>query len=428
MNTRALVLDIWSELNRGDGAMQFTIMDNLHRQGHSITAVADYGTRDLAEFRDEFDESYQLPFDLLASLKFTNYAVLSELRGTWLRRFVMLSKHVLNIALFYVYLLQIRSGVMLSRRLTQYASTVTQADTIIWNGRNFRSNKKFLEFFEVFDLLFMYRLTQAILRERGRELQIPFVGISVWRFKSGRARKLFLHHLAKVPIYARETSTLAYLQEIGSTLQVERIPDLSFYCLKVFQDTLPPPTPQETSEGPAVSEGKTVGIVLKEWTVDGAAAREGYLKDIVTLLKGFAVKEIFIIEQVPMKKESTDKITEDFARAIAAHDWPVRQFRDRNSIHCLLQIYAQTDVIVTSRMHAAIFALSVNTPPVCIAYDKGAKWQILQDLGVSVSNSFSDLSVARMQQDFEVNEANTPIARAAIMQAGDEIAQLDVWK
>jgi polysaccharide pyruvyl transferase WcaK-like protein len=426
MTTRALVLDIWSELNRGDGAMQFTIIDNLHRQGHAITAVADYGPRDLAEFRDEFDESRQLPFELLASLKFTNYAVMSELRGAWLRRFVMLSKHLLNIALFYVYLLQIRSGVMLSRRLAQYASTVTQTDTIIWNGRNFRSNKKLLEFFEVFDLLFMYRLTQAILRKHGHEVHIPFVGISVWRFKSDRARQLFLRHLTKVRIFARETKTFAYLKEIGSDLQVEIIPDLSFYCLKKFQDSVPESAAGRKSLGE--SEGKIVGIVLKEWTVDGAGARDGYLEHVVNFLKGVAVKEIFIIEQVPMKKESTDKITEAFVRAIATHNWPVRQFRDRNSIHDLLRIYAQTDVIVTSRMHGAIFALSVNTPPVCIAYDKGAKWHILQDMGISVSNSFSDLSVARMQQDFELNQVNTPSAREAIMRAADEIAQLGIWK
>lgn len=427
MNTHALVLDIWSELNRGDGAMQFTIMDNLHRQGHVITAVADYGTRDLEQFRDEFDESSQLPFDLVSSLKFTNYAFQSNLRGKWARRFVMLSKHVLNIALFYAYLLQIRTGAVFSRRLARYIETVGQADTIIWNGRNFRSNKKFLEFFEVFDLLFMYRLTREILRRRRRYIEIPLVGVSVWCFKSDRARRLFLRHLSQVHIFARETATYAYLRQIGSALRVDMIPDLSFYCLKKLQDNTPA-APRGASTAASKAEGKTVGIVLKEWTVDGQAAREDYLKDIVAFLKGFSVKEIFIIEQVPMKKESTDRITEDFCRAIEAYDWPVRQFRERNRVHDLLGIYAQTDLIVTSRMHGAIFALSVNTPPVCIAYDKGAKWQILQDLGISVSNSFSELSVERMWQDFGVNQANTPAAQAAIMKAGTEIEQMSVWK
>jgi polysaccharide pyruvyl transferase WcaK-like protein len=47
-------------------------------------------------------------------------------------------------------------------------------------------------------------------------------------------------------------------------------------------------------------------------------------------------------------------------------------------ITTLLDVYERTRLLIGTRMHSCVFAMSVGTPFVAIAYDAGPKWDILK--------------------------------------------------
>lgn len=422
MSKGAVVIDIWSELNRGDGAMQFTMFELLKQSGFSVKAIADYGASDLSEFAHEFDVSNLGPGDVVSSLKFTNYAFLGRCKSLHFRRGLVLCRHLVNHVLFYLYSAQLLSGILVSRRLIHFRNVIRSSDKIIWNGRNFRSNRISLEYFETFDLLFTYRLVR-IIKGKKVDFDIPFVGVSVWPFRSLAAQRLFCKHASTATLYSRESATQKYLEEILGIGSSQLLPDLSFY----FLDRNLAINPRESAGSRELSV-EVVGVVLKEWTVDGLLARKQYLNTLVSFLVRIGAKKCLLVDQVPMIKESVDAISAEFIEMAEGAGVSVDVADVSGGVDSLLAIYSSMDIIISSRMHGAIFGLGCGTVPVCIAYDEGAKWSILRDLGVQVSCSFGDVSLDALVDDLRINHMRVDNAILEIRKGSQLIAEAEFWR
>jgi colanic acid/amylovoran biosynthesis protein len=185
-----------------------------------------------------------------------------------------------------------------------------------------------------------------------------------------------------VHVSARESESLKELEALFKDRpqkpKIASAPDLSFAMLRDV-------VPREPGKPDAISR---VAFTLVDWPEFGAEVRDRY-RDSVRDLIEFVVEEydcsIEVVPQVVKEWESTGALLTELVNSLsprARGKVSVPQHTELSVEH-LVSVYRQTDCLVATRMHSAIFALSVGTPVIAVPYDKGGKWGILGDLGYS---------------------------------------------
>lgn len=376
---KVLILDFASEKNRGDAAMQLSIVKLAKKYfpEASFSAVTVFGTNQYPDCLSQFDHTQpdkDVPF--YGGLLNTDEVFSTGEKVPRSTFFKLKKLYRLYLGLMFVSALFVRLPYRLLKPLLSKEKQLTleeiyHTDFVLWNGRNFRSHSIWKEPLDIFELCF-HPIVCLLLKKR-----MVCLGASVWELKSPLSRWLLSWVFSRCQLVTlREGASFAYvknlLQASNKTANLQQVPDLSLYVLS-----------QLGTQPEKAHENLTFGITILGKREIGAdeifKAYIAQLRQVIEKIRELGGK-VVVIPQVVFAPESNEealsKIFYDMPNGIYSFD------TQSNSVADLVRAYERVDFLVASRMHSAIFALTAGTPVVAVAYDHGAKWNILRDMGL----------------------------------------------
>lgn len=372
-----LLLDLPPETNVGDLALHAGLLKILRTHGlaERLTVSTLLGP----------NQADRLPRDYPALRREAEVRIVPAIRPTFYndhtgaRRVLAEGANLASLFLATILLVVARATPTLLTRIVpgSYRPTIEAirgADVVVWKGKNFRArSSRFLEFYRIYSRV----LTPLLCGALGKRMVC--VGASVWDVKGRLSRRLLRRALrACEHVSVRETESLAQVREIigDGGPPIALVPDLALALLadREFEYT-----------SDLHRRGVTVAVTLVDWSEFGGEVRSRYVASVAGFLQGLVDRldaRVFVVPQVVKKWESADRITRELIDALGDSARSSVEVIDRElGLEELLEQYRGSDLLVATRMHSAIFALSVGTPLIAIPYDVGSKWQILGDLG-----------------------------------------------
>lgn len=376
---KIIILDLISEKNRGDAAIQVGLLKILRRSypGATFTLVSTIGANQYPDLLQEYDHSLPNGESICGGLIPTYYPLkkkagmvpLFEIKNALgvISRLLILAAIKLK---FPVQLVKF----FLSSKYHQVFDRIIEADLVVIKGRNYRQRKsEGLEIFRVITKIIMI-LFCAQLKKR-----IFLIGVSAWEQRSELATRILANAFKSCKLVTvRERSSLETVQNMAARYHFDTpllIPDLSFATFESRSEII-----RSREDFPATDIPLRIGLTLLDWKTDELLIRIKYLESISQCIAHFSQRgaKFIVIPQVIIKwDESSDAIE----RLCSEHEKNIIVIKDDLNEGELLRAYAALDMLLGTRMHSAIFAAAVNTPFVAIANDSGAKWSIIEDLG-----------------------------------------------
>jgi polysaccharide pyruvyl transferase WcaK-like protein len=338
--------------------------------GSRITAMAAFGANQWPALRGEFDESGPLVDDFVGGIRpwLLGPFESGPLRFSVLRKLV--SAGCAFIALWMLLLWPIFSRVprldaFLPASMRRSIAALRAADLVLWNCRNIRGDSTATEPYEVWGRT--YNALAAILFRK----PVACIGASIWPLRHRLSRALARAVLGRcIFVSLRDRSSYDYAQSLlrDKPCVLRLLPDLSlyFFARSARRDRRLPPEPH------------TLGLTVVDYRKSGEKARRGYIKALHGCLKDFLARDgttVVLIPQVTTAWQSTAALEADLLRGLD----PARVRREAGhpTVSQLTAIYGGVDLLIATRMHSAIFALTQGTPVVTIPYVAGGKWGIL---------------------------------------------------
>ncbi|NKI19560.1 polysaccharide pyruvyl transferase family protein [Spongiibacter sp. KMU-166] len=416
MSSKALIIDYWSDYNRGDAMMQVAILQLIKQWPADV--VLDSGCNEFREFSKQLDETTKV-----GDVSFYPSPKLSYFFRGEGKFQILLNKLCLiaNVFVFHFFYLLNAVGLktLLPKSVRSFFQQVKNADVIIWNGRNFRSNKKFFEFFEFFDLCC------AAIAALYMGKKVYALGVSIWLPKS-RIGLLLLRAVFSrcATVYAREDISLEVLQrEIIPTYKNKcaYLPDLSFFYMK---------NNLEENED-LRSEGiYTIGIVPKDPVRRNSVSLQEYSNYIVRIAEAVISElaegreiQFKFVNQAVLDNEPNEEAVAIISEALCPLGVIVDPMR-RPMLSDLSEAYRSCDFVISSRMHGCIMSAYLGRPFIGIPYDAGAKWGILQRLGECVLVPMEDIGGKREDFTLLIERSQKFSPKNRMLQESDEIESI----
>lgn len=367
-NKSIAILDFASEMNRGDAAMQEAIIEMTSSEfpRHQQNIVCVYGENQAETFDAHFDCSISHGAQILPGLRKTYNA----LGGRAAQASNKKIKNLANMALCYLQLLifaLLRYYVSITPKNRQSFQKMKDAEFVIWNGRNFRDRKGIGEVYDLLAML-LHPLYCILMGKK-----VFAIGVSIWPLQYSISRALLTWVLARCSyVTAREENALDYGQKVLGLKNMMLKPDLSYYFIEKY-----------FCHEPKVP-GKRVSLTLVDWTEDGLEIRDRYIKSVNTLVKQLLSKgyQIDVVPQVFYEWEGYNDLLDLVFYGVEDMS-AVTFIKDNLTPSALFKQYVNSDFLIATRMHSAIFALTHRTPIVAIPYDSGGKWAILTNMGMN---------------------------------------------
>lgn len=391
-----LLLDFWSDRNRGDAAMQLGLVRLLRRRipEARLVVMAAYGANQWPTFLDELDETAPIVDGVVGGIRPTFVPFdTAILRRRAVRRVANAAGLAAALALvpFWLLLRWVPAfDRTLAPRLRASVREIRRADLVLWNGRNFRADSPSREPYEMFNLV--YNPIVAMLLGR----PVAAIGVSLWPLRNPLARRLVSAVLGRtffVSFREHDSYERGVVELRGRRPAVELLPDLSFAVLD-------PPIELDSGADCKSARPKRLGVTLVDWRGSGSGARDRYVEALSGFLSTFLEEpetEVTIIPQVTYEMEATETIERELIERVASPR--LHAIRGRPTVVELLALYREQEIVVATRMHSAIFALSQGTPVVTIPYDSGGKWGILRMLGLErIDVPFTDVNAGSLSK------------------------------
>jgi len=394
-----LLLDFAQQSNSGDDVMQRALIKLTNSKvSKNIVTTSYFGSNEFDMVKHEFS-SYQDKFGLevVGGFFTTNYKNRADGKViSILRRAISILSLLVVLVAIKLNILKFFSKIFLNNHQISALKNYIDADIVIWNGRNFRGNTgsgQVSEFMKVFELCG----NPLVCMFLGKPVYC--VGASVWPMK-GRLSKYLMGYVSTCAkrFWLREQRSFKYMQEIvgQNSTDIAQMPDLSFYELNDIFNLQPSLKPVNTSSIVALT------LVGKK-EINNSRLHRNYIdafSELVSFIseKGF---EIRVIPQVTYDEEPYEsELMEIIKRNPKAKIVVVDKKLDTEG---LLYEYCNANVLVASRMHSAIFAVSAGLPVTAVCYDCGAKWGILDDIMVphNLILTASSLTSEKLINNFE---------------------------
>lgn len=382
-NNKLVLLDFASEKNRGDAAMQVSMIELSQKYfpGASLSVVTVFGTNQCPECLEQFDHTYPKYKDSVSYVGglLTTHDAISNKRNIS-NKYLEKIQRVFHLVGVYFFILLIFTRIptpvwswALSNEKQSTLITLQEADYIIWNGRNFRG------YTILGEILQMLRLLVHPLFCIGLQKPMVCLGASVWDLRSSLSRALLLFVFSRCQLVTlRENFSYNYIQRLMANRKFStrymQVPDLSLYMLSQMH------VPRVIPDG-LISV--TITLVGEREVGDRDLYR-AYIeaqKQLVEYLQKTYNARFIVVPQVIFEAESNTSAIEQVFSGVSKESYHI--INKPLTVAELVAVYRDSQMLIASRMHSAIFALTQGVPVLAIAYDEGAKWNILADMGLS---------------------------------------------
>jgi polysaccharide pyruvyl transferase WcaK-like protein len=356
-----------------------------------IAGVFRFGTNEMALAAEEVSYTSAQLDRVHGGLRRTYYSARNFGRlGRRTAKLISLCSFLELFVLLLLYKLGLRWLVPRAKR--EVMDVISNAELVIWKGKNFR------DYGGLAGINRQLTLLSAGVAASFLNRNIHCVNASVWQMRGTAERRLVRWAFSRCrSISVREPPSLIAIEELRLPgIPVRFAQDLSFYCLQN----------QHGASGvkrTAAAAIHDVALTVTQW--GNSASQQKYLntlRECVRNLIACGARRFVIVPQVTRAAEDSSQLVaalNDFFRNDAAASLTV--LPGSPDIDALLNTYERTKLLVGTRMHSCVFALSVATPFVAIAYDAGPKWDILKEF-------WPDKFM------FEYGSAEDRVARAAV--------------
>ncbi len=250
-------------------------------------------------------------------------------------------------------------------------SAISEADLVLLKGGSY-----IFAFGGFSQLVFLYRVLFSLMVAITLRKRVVVLGQSIGPLKGRPAKFLARAGLERCEkIILREDISYNYLVDKlrVSPDRLEIWPDLAFWS---------PDGPKKLSASSSRRPEK-IGFTFRDWQFpeEQSARRrdellENYLKVMVGLIEDLArdSREIYVILHTLSDRAVSERI-------ISRLNCRVKYFSRDYSVEELKSIYSEVDLLIGTRTHSCIFALSVGTPVIAIAYQKHKGYGIMDMAG-----------------------------------------------
>ena len=406
-----LIVDYWSDRNRGDAAMQIATAELVRKYapGAKITVMTAYGWNQWPELCSELDETSKHVDAIVGGIRPTFTPIEgSGLRSAFIRRGVTLVSTMaawLGSSLIGSIVRKGEYHRFLPKRMRRSAQAISEADIVIWNGRNFRSDSPKREPYEIWQLLY----NPKVCFRTGAP--VVMIGASVWPLKTRSARRQVagaIRSTAFTSLRERNSYDVVTRQLGVEANRVKVLPDLSLAALRDGASELP--EARVLPQWP-----RRVALTVVDWPNLGVEVRDDYVRGVAGLCRYLianGAEAVDLIPQVTYEMESTSRLSVELRNLVGER---LRVADGKPQVSDLASIYAQYDFLIATRMHSAIFASSRRIPVMTIPYDEGGKWGILDMMGVSgVDTPYAFATEANLIRKFDEVWARRDEIRASL--------------
>ena len=360
--TKVIFLDFASEVNRGDAIMQEVFyksgLDIL--EASEISVISVYGRNQSFDAHEHFDLTARFNPKIFPNLRNSGNKLTQNYKSSKLRNVVSLAAALIQLIILRVF------GVFLGRPdQKEVISKLKSADYVIWNGRNFRDRRGFGELYDILCMLISAQMALILGKK------VFTVGVSIWPLKLALSRLVLRKTLTKCEMVSvRETSSYEYATSKLKLKNIRLDPDLSFASMPFIG----------LNEKGAIR--KKMFITIVDWTEDGDLVRRNYINAIIKSINWGHKNglEPVIVPQVHHMWEDYRSILSEIKDVV-----DVEVMNTSLDHESLLSTYREGAILLATRMHSAIFALSERCKVLALSYDSGAKWSILTDAGLNKS-------------------------------------------
>lgn len=384
MKHKILLMDLWTDANRGDLALQGGLIQMLRDKYPSskLVGVFRFGLNEFDTARTEISTTCSMLNRFYGGLRRTHYAGSNALKfPLFVHKLISLYSFIELAFLLLFYRGGLKFLVPSTHR--QVMDEIASADLVVWKGKNFRCYGGLSGLNRQATLL-VAGVISRILNPR-----VYCVNASLWKMKSGIERWMVKTVLSLCKsVSLRDAGSM----QAAATLSISNCflaHDLSFYYLNV-----------QSRESNLERRNNAIALTVTRWGTGNESSH--YVDALIFTVRKLiekGVSEIYIIPQVTRAAESNKYLVERFKRGVLAIDknLVIHDIDLELTIPELLNLYARCKLLLGTRMHSCVFARFVNTPFVGIAYDDGPKWDILRefwpiDFIVPYNISHSELS------------------------------------
>jgi colanic acid/amylovoran biosynthesis protein len=366
-----VLLDLWTDANRGDCALQIGLIAMARDKwpDAKIAGIFRFGVNEMNEAAAEVQFTSAELDELCGGLRRTYYSAANYSRLTSpAGKILSLWSFVEAFAFLLLYKLGLAALVPRAKR--SVLRRLETADVVVWKGKNFR------DYGGLGGINRQFTLLSAGLIASWLNPRLHCVNASVWPMRNAIERMLVRRAFSKcLSISVREPASLDAIKRLGlPKVAVHFAQDLSFYCLRAKYGAT-------GSKRKPVDLEYDVALTVTQW--GNSSAQASYLEALrksVSQLAAAGARKFVVVPQVTRAAEDSSALVAALSDTFAAlPQASLAVLKGSPDIGDLLDTYERCGLLIGTRMHSCVFAASVATPFVAIAYDAGPKWDILKE-------------------------------------------------
>ncbi|GAA0540287.1 polysaccharide pyruvyl transferase family protein [Paractinoplanes ferrugineus] len=259
---------------------------------------------------------------------------------------------------------------LIGRELAEYLRLCRESDLVVCVGGGYLRGKPALS--STFELSL---LLQPLMLYRWMKIPTVLYAQSVGPFANRAQRWMAGHVLRKIDlVIAREDISLGILAGLGATTNVRRSVDSGF----AFDTATQVDIRRRVGAEP---DRPLVGITVRQWL--DPAGQERYERAIATAadtaVEEFGATVVFVPQVTSERQGDDDRIA---GRRVAARmRRPAAVLADSFDHHTIKALYGGLDLLIGTRFHSVIFAMTASVPVLAIEYEHKTSG-IMHDLGL----------------------------------------------
>jgi len=368
---RIVIVDLWTNSNNGDEVLQSGLISMLKKKfpDSKISGVFRFGFNEFNQATNEIERTLNKLDSYFPGPRRTLYAGNNALKlspGLHLLYSIFSFCELFLNLLFY----KLNLHSFCNKKVLQTFVAISNAEIVIWKGKNFRDYKGLKGLFRLSTLLILGYVSTVLNKN------VYCINASIWKMQN-KFQKFLLDFVFRKckHVTVRDEDSLCHFVE-SDYIDYSYCADLSFYDLGANYSSY-------HLRGFNVTKKYDVALTLTEWgNEDDQNRYVNNLFRILSLLRESKNYEsIIIVPQVNRIAESNQRVKNLLLEKLnTTQNFTITDYSSISSVDDLLKLYSESNFLIGTRMHSCVFSFFVGTPFIAIAYDNGPKWSILRKI------------------------------------------------
>ncbi len=390
---KILITNAWHDDNKGDSGIVLAIMELFSSERENDFCILSEFSNNDSRFKNAFrhilkrfpkTEILSSPWPLFpVKKKYDDFIIVRILRKIINMNYPNIKvkrnmKVIIPLLKYFKNKLDNNCSIPPNDLLKKVEKKIQECDLIISKGGSFiysdGTDEGNLRLVRIVFILYLAQLYKK---------RVIIFGQSIWGLHDEFVKKIMMPFLKNATIFTRESISQKYLKlNLGVDSTV--IPDPAFYLSKFPKMELP----RIEILDEYLSDGYVlIGLTVREWRFKtGNNDFKGSILQILEILKTKfnKIKFVFVPQVIgPVYLEDDRNIMKEIYNSAEIHlQENIILFFDDYSPYALKYIYSKFNVMIGTRLHSLIFALTENIPSIAISYSPHKHIGVMSMIGL----------------------------------------------